>query len=69
MTKTKTKSKLISSKLVQSDEDLGEEEFIKANQYLTNDVLNDEDDLDDKTVEERDELLIEKLKSLDKKNT
>jgi hypothetical protein len=68
MFKKKIKTKLISPKLIHSDEFRDEEEFIEANQYLTNDALNDEESLDDETVEERDEILIEKLKSIDKKN-
>jgi hypothetical protein len=68
MVKTKSKAKLVSTKLVHSDDDGCEEEFIEANEFLTNDVLNDEENLDDKTNEDRDEILIEKLKLIDKKN-
>ena len=43
-----------------------EEEFIEADKYLENDALNDEEEhFDENTFTEKDEELIEKLKSLD----
>ena len=67
MVKVKEKTSKKSKTLAQSDDD-EQENFIQVNQYLANDVLNDEQELDEKVVEERDEMLIENLKAIDKKN-
>jgi hypothetical protein len=67
MVKVKDKTSKKSKSLVQSDDD-EQENFIQVNQYLANDVLNDEQEFDEKFVDERDEMLIENLKAIDKKN-
>ena len=48
--------------------DNDEEEFVKVNEFLINESLNDEENLDRRILEERDEELYEKLKSIDRKN-
>jgi hypothetical protein len=43
-----------------------DEEFIKPNEYLTNEALNEEEEnFNEDIFDEKDEALIEKLKSLD----
>ena len=45
-----------------------DEEFIEADKYLENDALNEEQEcFDENTYNEKDEELIEKLKSIDGK--
>jgi hypothetical protein len=47
-----------------------DEEFIKASEFLTNDALNDDDEnLNQTLLDEKDDLLIEKLRSLDGRKT
>jgi hypothetical protein len=43
-----------------------EEEFVKANEFLINEALNDDDEnLNEDLLDQKDEVLIEKLKSID----
>ena len=47
-----------------------EEDFVKANEFLINDALNDdEENLNQQLLNEKDDLLIEKLRNLDGKKT
>jgi hypothetical protein len=47
-----------------------DEEFVKANEFLTNDAINDDDEnLNQTLLDEKDDLLIEKLRNLDGKKT
>jgi hypothetical protein len=54
------------SKITSYDDESNDEEFIKPNEYLTNEALNEEEEnFNDDKFDEKDEALIEKLKSLD----
>lgn len=54
------------SKITSYDDESNDEEFIKPNEYLTNEALNEEEEnFNDDQFDEKDEALIEKLKSLD----
>ena len=75
--KLKTKSASKSNKYVknllknQSDDDSfdDEEEFIRANEVLVNEAFNDDDEnLNEDLLDQKDEVLIEKLKSIDGRN-
>ena len=51
-------------------QDSSEEVFVKANEFLTNDVLNEIDENEDlDEFEEKDNMLLDKLRSLDGKKT
>jgi hypothetical protein len=54
--------------LINLNKNDSEEEFIGANKYLENDALNEEEEnFNENTFSEKNEQLIEKLKSLDGK--
>ena len=53
------------SKITSYDDESNDEEFIKPSEYLTNEALNEEEEnFNDDQFDEKDEALIEKLKSL-----